>query len=83
MPTIMSKQKTAFYFPYHSPQNRYLELMQDVWRQLGFDVADVRDIWRLRRLGNYTGSVAVFNWLEENIADIIPQYDGDAMLELD
>ena len=64
----MSKQKTAFYFPYHSPQNRYLELMQDSWRQLGFEVADVRDIWRLKSLGNYTGSVAVLNWLEENIA---------------
>lgn len=68
MPIAMSKQKTVFYFPYHSPQNRYLELMQDAWQQLGFDVADVRDIWRLKSLGSYTGSVAVLNWLEENIA---------------
>lgn len=65
---ILSNYKQVFYFPFKSPQNSYLELMQDAWSDLGFEVNDVRDIWRLESMRNHSGSIVVLNWFEENVA---------------
>ena len=65
---IVSKYKRVFYFPFKSPQNSYLELMQGAWSNLGFEIADVRDIWRLKSMRNHSGSIVVLNWFEENVA---------------
>ena len=65
---ILSKHKQVFYFPFKSPQNGYLELMQGAWSDLGFDIADVRNIWRLKSMRSHSGSIVVLNWFEENVA---------------
>jgi len=64
----LSKHKQVFYFPFKSPQNGYLELMQGAWSDLGFDIADVRNIWRLKSMRSHSGSIVVLNWFEENVA---------------
>ncbi len=42
--------------------------MQGAWSDLGFEIADVRDIWRLKSMRNHSGSIVVLNWFEENVA---------------
>ena len=42
--------------------------MQGAWSDLGFDIADVRNIWRLKSMRSHSGSIVVLNWFEENVA---------------